>query len=210
MKKKLLIILLCVATIMTLAGCGKTSVETTKSESKATVELTDEAKAMIPLFHAMNDYLMEEGNKYDPEDDSQYWRCLARVSAMCGYLYGEPLATLENDNYKITADLMRDFAYGCFATRNQLDTVPLPPDLKDTVYYDYDWDAYFVKAGDAGAVKTIITSFTENKDGTYTAEVDFVDPAANDEVLQHFTYELVDNEIADMSVFPYAVKSISK
>lgn len=67
--------------------------------------------------------------------------------------------------------MMWEFAYACFADRNQLDNVPIPDSVDATVYYDYDWDAYFVKAGDVGAVKTIITSFTDNKDSTYVAEV---------------------------------------
>jgi len=190
----------------------------TQTENKTEIKLTEEAEAMIPLFNAMNDFFIEISNiqnwsdvasvDYDPQDNMQYWSCLARVGAMCGNLYGEPLVTLEGDYYKITADVMRDFAYACFADRNQLDTVPVPDSVDSTVYYDYDWDAYFVQAGDAGAVKTIITSFTDNKEGTYVAEVDFVDPSEDDKVLQHFTYELVDNEIADMSVFPYAVKNI--
>jgi len=193
---------------------------TEDTENIADIELSEEAKAMIPLFNAMNNFFIEISNlqnwsevasvEYDPEDNMQYWSCLARVGAMCGDLYGDPLFTYEDNYYKIGADLMRDFAYACFADRNQLDTVPIPDSVDSTVYYDYDWDAYFVQAGDAGAVKTIITSFTDNNDGTYVAEVDYVDPSENDKVLQHFTYELVDNEIADMSVFPYAVKNMIK
>jgi len=193
---------------------------TTAPVDTSEIELTKEAKAMLPLFNAMNNFYVEISNTpnwsevssidYDPKDNMQYWACLARVGAMCGDLYGDPLFDLVDNQYKIGADLMRDFAYACFADRNQLDTVPLPDSLDSTVAYDNDWDAYFVPAGDAGAVKSIITSFTDNKDGTYVAEVDFVDPADNDKVLSHFTYDLIDNEIADMSVFPYSVKNMIK
>lgn len=221
MKKKQFIIVLCVLVGMMTSACADKTDKTVEAQNTDTtntaidsasdpnLEFSKEAQAMIPMFQAMNDYFMEDGNVYDPKDDTAYWKLMARVGAMCGQLYGEPLVTLEGDKYKITADVMRDFAYAAFAERNQLDTVPLPENLKNTVYYDYDWDAYFVQAGDAGAVKTIITSFKINKGGSHTAEVDFVDPADNNKVLRHYTYNLIDNEIADMSVFPYSVRSVT-
>lgn len=222
MKKGILILLL--STIM-MAACSRSEnaliIESTKQIEKIEeIKTTEEVKAMIPLFHAMNNFFVEIASienwaavasvEYDPESNMQYWACLARVSMMCGHLYGEPLFVLEDIHFKVSADLMREFAYACFADRNQLDTVLIPDAVDSTIYYDYNWDAYFVPAGDAGAVKTIVHSFIDNKDGSYVAEVDYVDAWENDELIQSFVYELVDNEIEDMSIFPYAVKNIIK
>lgn len=178
-----------------------------KKDKKTETVKDEKVESMKPLLHAINTYLYSTKTSYHPEEDAQYWEIMSYVGSMCGPIYGEDLCVVENDKYRITSKVMEELAYAVFAERNQLKEVEIPKESKASIYYNKDWDAYYVKAGDAGDVHSNICTVKENKDKSKTVEVEYR-RGEDDKLLSSYRYTLVTNEIEDMSIFPYAVKDV--
>ena len=112
--------------------------------------------------------ISKDGVSYVPSDRQFFWLCIYFTANQMadtpeGITFDEKAQT-----YRIPADLMQQYAAGCFGAEASLPEIP-----QEVTFVKKDGSDYLVTASDVGDTNTRITKAYKNSDGTCCAVIDF-------------------------------------
>ena len=150
---------------------GKETAET--AEPANDPQLAEALKDAEPLYGGViramyQPDISKDGVSYVPSDRQFFWLCVYFTANQMadtpeGITYEEKTKT-----YRIPADLIQQYANGCFGEESSLPEIP-----QEVTFIKKDGSNYLVTASDTGDTSAHITKAYANSDGTCCAVVDF-------------------------------------
>lgn len=155
--------------------------------------------AMVPPVNALVLCMVEQGLKYDEQDDVFLWNSLYYMLSLCGQM--DERAELTDETLILPAETVADYAGALFSNYSGLPALPV--DMVGRVSYDWQTDSFRLARGDAGLTETRLGQTKSLGGGTFQVSGALVS-LEDESVLHEFTVYLVRND----SMFGYAISGL--